>query len=233
MRKLLFGATVAGVLAVGTGAAVAAEGDKFGIGLNTSLMGLGLEGRYAYSDKLSIRGNVNYRRFEMPTLLKLATQIAGIPYDYDFRFLTTGILGDYHFVGSSTSGNSLMLTGGVYYNANRFSLTYTPFFAGTTRIGATDYDNLTAVGTLTDEFTFRNSFAPYIGVGAETNFFSNLPVSGYARFGVLLQGPLDATMTSTGSVTLADLALEEAETEAKLGFLTVLPSFAVGVTYRF
>lgn len=235
MRKLIYAAAVAGVLMAGTGPAAAAdpEDDRFALGIGSGLLGLGLDASHAVNDKLTFRANLNYARYEMPTLLSLATRIAGIPYDYDLRLLTVGGLADYHLLGSSRSGNGLILTGGFYYNANRFDLVFTPVFGATTRIGLNDYSDA-QVGTLTDELTFRNTFAPYLGIGAETNFFSELPVSVYTRFGLLFQGPVDATLTASGGgVSPADIALEEKETEDSLSFIEVLPVFVMGMKIRF
>lgn len=206
--------------------------NPFGIGLSTGVLGTGIDVSYAYTDRFSLRANANYGRYEFPEILSLATNIAGIPYDYDLRLLTVGLLADYEVFSSRRPGNSVTLTGGVYYNENRFGLTATPF-SGNLTIGGTSYTPA-QVGTLTADLDLERRFSPYIGVGAETNFFTGLPISVFSRAGLLFQGNIDATVAASGGgVSGADLAAEQADLEDSLGFLEVLPVFWIGATVRF
>jgi hypothetical protein len=205
--------------------------DRFALSLSAGLLGTGLDGSYAVNDRFSIRANANYSSYELADELVLASTIAGIPYDYDLRLLTVGLLADYEVLASERPGNSVTLTGGVYYNWNRFKLTSTPISDVT--IGGTLYSPAD-VGTLTDELDFDSNFAPYIGMGVETNFFSDLPISVFTRAGLLFQGSVNASLSASGSgVNPADLAAEEQELEDSLGFIEVLPVFWVGATVRF
>lgn len=217
--------------AVPTMAEATSHEDRFAVSLSTGFLGTGIDGSYAVNDRFSIRANANYGRYELAEDFVLVTTIAGIPYDYDLRLLTVGLLADYEVFTSDVPGNSVTLTGGVYYNENRFTLTSTPFSDVT--IGGVSYTPA-EVGTLTDELDFESSFAPYIGIGVETNFFTGVPITVFTRGGLLFQGSVNANLSASGGlVDPVDIATEEAEIEDSLGFVEVLPVFWVGATVRF
>ena len=234
MSRLIFAIVALCALASVSGPAFAKgeyDDRKFSVGLGTGILGNELHGSYFVNNDLSIRANLNYASYEMPGWLSLASNLAGIPYDYDLRLMTFGLLADYRLLGSARSGNGLILTGGLYYNGNRFDLVATPL--ADVMVGGTLYAPAD-MGTLNAELNFKNAVAPYFGVGLETNLFTNINVTAFMRGGVLFQGPGDANLTASGGgVSAADLAIEEAKMNAGLGFLQVLPVFSMGIKVIF
>lgn len=234
MSRSIFAIVALCALASMSGPAFATGGyddRRFSVGLGTGILGHELHGSYLVNDDLSIRANLNHASYEMPGWLALASNLAGIPYDYDLRLMTVGLLADYRLLGSARSGNGLILTGGLYYNGNRFDLVATPLAAAT--IGETLYTPAD-MGTLNAELKFKNAIAPYLGVGVETNLFTNINVTAFMRGGLLFQGPGDSSLTVSGAgVSPADLAIEESQMNTGLGFLQVMPVFSMGIKVIF
>ena len=94
-------------------AGATSHGDRFALSLSTGILGTGIDGSYALSDRFSVRANANYGSYALADELVLVSTIAGIPYDYDLRLLTVGLLADYEVFTSERQGNSVILTGGV------------------------------------------------------------------------------------------------------------------------
>ena len=234
MGRLLFAVFALWALAGGSGPASAGghyEDRNFSVGLGTGVLGMGLDGAYILNDALSLRANINHASYEMPGWLALTSEIAGIPYNYDLRLLTVGLLADYRLLGSARTGNGLIVTGGLYYNGNRFDLVATPL--SDLAIGGTTYTPA-QMGTLSAELNFKNAIAPYLGLGLETNFFTNIPVSVFARAGILFQGSGDASLSASGGgVSDTDIEIEEGQMRDGLGFLEILPVFSIGATVMF
>lgn len=233
MRSVWFPAVAAVVFTAAVPPATAQNSDKnrYAFGVGMGVLGREIEGAYHLNDDWSIRVAGNYSRFEMPGWLSFASNLAGVPYDYDLRLASIGMLADYHLLGTPRGGNALVLTGGLFYNANRFDLVVTP--TGNLTIGGVSYTP-TDIGTLTADVDPARSFSPYIGVGFETNLYTGFPVSFYSRAGFLFQGAFDVQMATTGvGVAPAELAAEEAQLENALGFLQTLPVVSAGIRIRF
>lgn len=242
MRELVYVTVIAGVLAIAAGPAIAAKSDEdrdFSIGLSKGVLSKTIDGTYFVNNKLSLRGSAYYgtQEYRTPNLFKgidigPLSFLGDVGYGYEIRMAGAGLLADYHFLGSNRGGNSLMLTGGVYLNGNKFSGFFTPL--STVQIGAGFYDPIDLI-TMRVDFETRNALAPYIGIGAETNFGTGVPVSGFMRVGALFQGPFDPHLTigkPGHPVTDADIALEEKEI-GDITSLSVLPVVSIGLVYRF
>lgn len=242
MRKLISMATVAGVLAAGAGPAIAAkskEDRNFSVGLSMGVLNKAIDATYFVNNKFSLRANGYYGKqgYRTPNFFEgidigPLSFLGDVGYGYEIRMAGVGLLADYHFLGSNRGGNSLTLTGGVYYNGNRFSGFFTPL--SNVQIGAGSYAPIDVISMRVD-FEPRNAFAPYIGLGAETNFWTDLPISAFMRVGALFQGPMDPHLTIGNpltSVSDADIALEEAEI-GSVTALSVIPVASLGMVYRF
>lgn len=242
MRKLVCMATIAGMLTAAAGPAIAAkskEDRNYSVGLSLGVMSKTLDGSYFVSDKLSLRGSGYYgtHGYRTPNFFEgidigPLEFLGDVGYGYEVRMAGAGLLVDYHFLGTNRGGNSLILTGGLYANGNKFSGFFTPLTD--VEIGLNLYTPVDVI-SMKVEFEPRNALAPYIGIGAETNFWSDFPVSGFMRAGILFQGPLDPHLTIGNpltSVTGADIALEEKQI-GDITALSIMAAFSLGLVYRF
>lgn len=203
----------------------AADGFAFDAGFG--MMGLGVSGSYALTDRLSIRGNVNFGEYDMPDILVLASTFNGISYDYEVDLLTAGILADFYPFGG---GSGLSFTAGVYHNSNEFALLSTPVVGMS--IGGTPY-TAAEIGTLRADTGFQD-FAPYLGIGFDDDFVFGLPIYYFVRLGILFQGNPNVVMTASGGgIAANDLATEARELEDALTILEYYPVFSTGLMVRF
>lgn len=203
-------------LLVATGAAEA--GDRVGIGVKVGTLGLGVDLTGRVNNWFSVRGSVNAY-----DLTKTYSD-TDIDYDADATLGAYGVLLDFH----PFRGN-FRLTAGYMKNRNQIDLEAVP--TADVEIGDTTYTPA-EVGTLTGGVQFEDS-AAYFGLG----FGSAAKGPGRVRFvldvGALMQGAGDVTIaSSTGLVSGADLAKEEAEIEDDISSVSFWPVLAFGISFR-
>lgn len=199
-------------------------------GVGVSTLGYGLHAATSITDFIAIRANVNFGDMDVPGIGLIGSTMGGIDYDLDASFGTYGLLADFHPMALSPIGAGLVVSGGIYYNNNKFTLTADPLadfqIGGTTLTGGS--------ARIISEFSFDSKWAPYLGLGYDGTFQGFVPVSFFLTGGVMFQGSPSVTVTeSTGSVSLADLAAEAAQIEDSSSSLQYYPVIAMGVTISF
>jgi hypothetical protein len=128
------------------------EPRAYNLGLKFGTLGLGLDLSTPVTEALSVRFNVNGLTYSD------TQEIDDVNYDGDLDLLTVGALLDYY----PTSTN-FRLSGGVYYNDNKFSGTAVPTATTVVELNGVDY-GVDDIGRVDSEVTF-NTFAPYLGLG--------------------------------------------------------------------
>lgn len=223
MRRTIRTLILAGTLAGGAAPAMA-DGLAVGAGIGT----LGFEGHLAteVNSFLALRLNANYARFEVPDIGVYQTDFGGIDYDVEGDYLTAGLLADFHPLGLSPVGSGFVLTGGIYYNRNEFEATTGPISAS---IGGGPARTVDLVGNIS-----FSDYAPYAGLGYDGTFHGLLPVSFFARAGVLFQGSPSVTLIDRqGNAPQNELDAEAREIEDDLSNYEYYPVFSVGLTIAF
>jgi len=216
MKKLPLSYTAAMLVSAATLLAAAPARAEFGVGINVSNLGFGVEGRQTLSPSLDLRFG-----------------IAGIAYHTDFKY--DGI--DYDIKQSTAvpevkldwrPGQGMFrLTFGLSYYNQVSNLELTPEVAGLYQIGNNTY-TATEVGRLTGKVSHHVG-APYFGVGWD--FLSNKNLGFTIDAGAYYRNEPDVWLTSTGTVSASDLALEA--NNIKDDTWAVLPVVKLGMLFRF
>jgi hypothetical protein len=159
---------------------------------------------------------------------------SSVDYRANVRLQTTGLLIDWHPFGSG-----FRLSGGVYYNGNKFDLTGKPS-AGTFNLNGVTYTSAD-IGSLEGNLKFRST-APYLGMGYFKSFggfslmgdagvmFSGTPkVRLDVTCGALLAGAIPATCAQAQQ----DAAREADRVRDSVDSLKYYPVLSIGVGYAF
>ncbi len=196
-----------------------------GVTARVGTLGLGVDVAKSFSPQFSGRlgfnfGSVNSSRTE-----------SGVSYDAKLNLSSVQLLGDYH-----PFGGGFRITGGLLSQSNKFAVTGKPDANGTYTIDNTTY-NANQVGSLTGEYQYGNSIAPYLGIGfgqpANEGFGFN------ADLGVMFTGSPKVSLSASNptfnndSTTRAGLDRQERQTENDLKGFNVYPVLSVGVSYGF
>lgn len=210
------------VLLITTQASYAAGG--FGLTAKVGTLGYGIEGTTGLAENVNLRFGYNglssdfYRDYDYDMNGTTAT------FDTKASLESISLLVDWHAFNAA-----FRFTGGLMYNNNKFEGTAPQSFYN---IGGTVYD----VG-LDATVEASRRYAPYFGVG-----WGNAVKKGShwilsADLGLMFQGPLDVTLTPTGSnaglVDPGDIAREESSLEDDLDFFRLYPVASIGATYHF
>lgn len=220
---------ISSLLAVFVGltyAAVPARAEGVALGAGGGTLGYGVHIATEVNDFLVFRANGNFGELDVPDFGLLDNSLGGLDYDIDAEMRTVGLLVDFHPLGLSPIGAGFVLTGGVYYNDNEFTLT-TDALAG-------DVGGGTLTGRLVSTMTFDKKYAPYVGLGYDGTFQGTVPISLFATAGVLFQGsPSVSSSLVSGTCTGCDFAVEAAEVEAAASEFEYYPVVAVGLSISF
>lgn len=193
-----------------------ATGGAFKIGT----LGAGLEYGREMNSKTTIKFNVNAFNYDYDDT------DSGIDYDYELKLMTVGVLVDYH----PSLDNNFRITGGFFYNGNEVEANGKTTTNAT--IGGTNY-TAAQIGTVNSNIDF-DDFAPYIGIGWGKIVDSSRNGRFTFDLGVMFQGSLDVTLTSTSAlVTAADLRLEETQLESDLDDFEYYPVVSIGYVFNF
>jgi hypothetical protein len=215
-------------LAVEPGTTTATVKQPAGIGVSTRVgtLGIGVDVAKSITPQLNGRlgfnfGNVNTNRTD-----------SGINYDAQLNLSSVQLFGDYYPFSSS----GFRVTGGLLAQNNRFSVTSKPSAGGTYTIANTLYQT-SEVGTLTGEYKYANSIAPYVGIGIGKSTSEGLGFN--ADLGVMFAGSPKVSLTASNSafnnnaITRAQLDNQVRQTENDLQGFNVYPVLSVGVSYGF
>lgn len=200
------------------------------IGAGVSTLGYGVHVATSMTDFIALRFNANFGEMDVPGVDLIGSTFGGIDYDLDASFGTYGLIADFHPMALSPIGAGLVLSGGIYYNNNEFTLTADPLanfnIGGTTVTGGT--------ARVISKFSFDSKWAPYLGLGYDGTFQGFVPVSFFFTGGVMFQGSPSVTVSeSTGLVSQADLDAEAAQIENDSSSLQYYPVIAMGITISF
>lgn len=201
-------------------------------GVGVSTLGYGVHVATSMTDFIAIRANANFGDMDVPGMEMFGSTFGGIDYDLDASFGTYGLLADFHPMALSPIGAGLVVTGGIYYNNNEFTLTAD--VPTGTAIGGT---NLLTSARIISEFSFDSKWAPYLGLGYDGTFQGFVPVSFFFTGGVMFQGSPSVTVATSdaafNTTFAAELTAEAAQIEDSSSSLQYYPVIAMGVTISF
>lgn len=193
------------------------------VGAKLGTLGPGLEATVGLTGILNARVGGNYFAFNYD-----GTR-SDVDYETKLRWASLGLLLDCH-----PFENNFRVTGGAYYNRNRFDLEGTP--NDTVTIGDNEYP-AALLGNLSGTMEFRK-WAPYLGLG-----FGNAVKPGATwtfsfDVGILFQGSPDVDLEADGIIALspqfqADLAQEEEDIQDDVDVFRFYPVLAFGIAYLF
>ncbi len=215
-RKILFASLL---LLVGSSTATAGD---VAVGLKASTLGAGVE----------VTTNV------VPAVVNARLLVSGfnysknitdtdVTYDTKLKLLSAGLIADWYPLAGK-----FRLSGGLFYNGNKFSGNATPA-AGTITFNNVTYTTA-QVGTVNANIDF-NSFAPYLGMGWGDAISSGSPFGFNLEVGALYQGKPKSSITTTGNVAglAANIAAEKRALDDALKNFQFYPVVAIGVNYKF
>jgi len=216
MKKLPLSYTAAMLVSAATLLAAAPARAEFGIGINVGNLGFGVEARQTLSPSLDLRFG-----------------IAGIAYHTDFDYddinydITQSTAVPEVKLDWRPMQGMFRLTFGLAYYNQVSNLELTPEVGGLYQIGNTTY-TAAQVGMLTGKVSHHVG-APYFGVGWD--FLSNKNLGFTIDAGAYYRNEPDVWLTSTGTVSASDLALEA--NNIKDDTWAVLPVVKLGMLFRF
>lgn len=198
----------------------------FGVGTSVGTTGVSLEGKYAATDMLTLRGNINI----LP--VDVNESYDGVDYNVDVDMQTAGGFVDFH-----PFRNGFHLSGGAYGGDKTADLLGTPGPATTVEIGNTTYTGA-QIGTLRGQVEYSD-ISPFVGVGFDGFIKSNSHWSLNARAGVMFVGSPDVSLSSEGGLASmfpsvrTELDREEQNLQDELDQYKYYPVVTVGITRRF
>lgn len=200
------------------------------IGAGVSTLGYGVHVATSLTDFVAIRFNANFGEMDVPGTSLIGDNFGGIDYDVDANFGTYGLIADFHPMALSPIGAGFVISGGVYYNNNEFTLTADP-------LTDVDLGGVTLPGgsaRIISELTFDTKWAPYLGLGYDGTFQGVVPVSFFITGGVLFQGSPSVTVSeSSGLASPGELDAAAAQLEDDLSSYEYYPVLAIGMTISF
>ncbi len=202
--------------------------EPVGVGLTArvSTLGFGVDVAKSLTPQINGRlgfnfGNINLNRND-----------SGINYDSQLKFSSIQLLGDYYPFRSS----GFRLTGGLIAQNNKLSVTSNPNSNGTYTIDGTQYQ-ASNVGTLSGEYKYANSLAPYLGIGIGKSTNEGLGFN--ADLGVMFAGAPQVTLNASNPAfnnnptTRSQIDNQARQTENDLRGFNVYPVLSVGLSYGF
>jgi len=189
----------------------------FGMGVNISNFGVGVEGRQKLSQSFDLRFGVSGIRYTF------GFKYDDVEYDVEQSLAVPEIKLDWR-----PMQGIFRMTAGLGYYSDVSSLTWVPAPGDTRTIGNTTYTSA-QINSLHGKLSYHVG-SPYLGVGWD--FLPNnkhLDVS--LDLGAYYRGEPDVQLNSTGTVTASDLALEA--NNIKSDAWTFIPALRIGVLFRF
>jgi hypothetical protein len=213
-------------VAIGQAAPTARQPIGLGVTARVGTLGIGADVTKSFTSQIDGRlgfnfGNVGFNRTD-----------SGINYDSTLNLSSFHLFGDYYPFG----GAGFRVTGGLVAQSNKFSVTSKPAANGSYTINSTQY-SANDVGSLTGDFKYANSIAPYLGIGfgkpANEGFGFN------ADLGVMFTGAPQVTLNASNPTfnndptTRSQIDAQVRQTENDLKGFNVYPVLSVGVSYGF
>lgn len=208
---------IATALIAGSSTALA---DDLAIGLKGGTLGVGVEATKNIIP-LMLNARIQANGFNYSQTIN-DTQAT---YDAKLKLFTAGAIADFYpFAGK------FRLSGGFYYNGNKFSGVATPI-GGNITINGVPYNAATA-GTVNLNIDF-NKFAPYAGIGWGDAVSSGSPIGFNFELGALYQGKPKSKITSTGAIAQADLSAEQKKLDDSMKNFQFYPVVSLGISVKF
>jgi hypothetical protein len=197
-----------------------------GVTARVGTLGIGVDVNKSLTPQLNGRlgfnfGNVGFNRTD-----------SGINYDSQLNFSSVQLFGDYYPFSSS----SFRVTGGLVAQNNRFIVTGKPSSTGTYTISGNSY-LVNDVGTLSGEYKYTNSIAPYLGIGIGKSTNEGLGFN--ADLGVMFTGSPKVSLTASNSafnnnpITRSQIDNQARQTENDLRGFNAYPVLSIGLSYGF
>jgi hypothetical protein len=197
-----------------------------GVTARVGTLGIGVDVNKSLTPQLNGRlgfnfGNVSLNRTD-----------SGIDYDAQLKFSSVQLFGDYYPFTSS----SFRVTGGIVAQNNRFAVNSKPSSTGTYTIAGNQY-SAANVGTLSGEYSYGNSIAPYLGIGIGKS--SNEGLGFNADLGVMFTGSPKVSLTASNPafnnnpITRSQIDTQARQTENDLRGFNVYPVLSIGLSYGF
>ena len=208
--------------------ATPATKQRLGIGVTARIgtLGLGLDVTKSITPQIDARLGFNFGS------AKSTRTDSGISYDANLNLSSFQLLGDYY-----PFGGGFRVTGGLLSQSNKFSVT-SKADNGTYNINGNQF-NVADMGTITGEYKYANSIAPYLGIG-----FGRQSTEGFgfnADLGVMFAGSpkvtLRPSLTTTDPAIRAQVSAEvdnqARKTENDLKGFNLYPVLSIGFSYGF
>jgi hypothetical protein len=199
-----------------------------GLGVSTRIgtLGIGIDVAKSLTQQVNGRLGFNFGK------LDASRTDSGISYDSQLNLSSVQLFGDYYPFRSS----GFRVTGGLVAQNNTFSVTSKPSGNGSYTIDNTQYQAAT-VGSLTGEYKYSNSIAPYVGIGIGKS--TNDGFGFNADLGVMFTGAPKVTLNASNPtfnnnpITRTQLDNQVRQTENDLKGFNVYPVISVGLSYGF
>jgi len=192
------------------------------VAAKVSTLGIGTELTTKISPMVNARFQINGFNYNKTIT---DTQVS---YDASLKLLTVGAIADFYpFSGK------FRISGGLYYNGNKFNLNATPTTANTFTFNGTTYTTA-QIGSAQGKVDF-NSIAPYVGIGWGDAISSGSPFGMSFEIGALYQGKAKTSLTTSRTVAglNTNIAAEKQKLDDALNKLRFYPVLALGFNWRF
>lgn len=208
-------------------AAQTAPAERFAVGVQGGTTGIGVEGQFAATDRLTLRGSFDSFQYDGDF------SSDDIDYEGELDLNQGGLFLDYH-----PNGGGLFVSGGAYFGDRKADLRAT---ANTSVEIGNQVFTSAQVGTLQGQVDL-GEFAPFVGVGYNNTFTTTGPIGFKVVLGAAFNGDPEVSLTRVGGVALpsaiqaqleTELRNEEREIEEEADDLSIYPVLQVGVAYRF
>ena len=217
MKKFAITCTTAMLAATTTLLVAAPARAEFGIGLNVSNLGFGVEARQVLSPSFDLRFGIAGLAYET------SFKYDDIEYDIEQSTVVPEVKLDWR-----PMQGMFRFTFGVGYYNQVSDLTLVPDPGGTYTIGNTSYTSA-QIDSLHGKLSYHVG-APYFGVGWD--FLRGNKNLGFTiDAGAYYRNDPKVLLTSTGTVTASDLALETQD--IKDDSLSFVPTVKLGLLFRF
>jgi hypothetical protein len=200
--------------------------NNFALGAGVGTTGLSLNGTFQLSDNFNIRGiYANYDFTDNDTE-------SGIAYQFDIELDTFSLLLDWH----PSADNGFRISIGGVNNGTNFSAKTTQT-SGNISVGNSSFA-ASDIGTINAKVDY-DTFAPYIGIGWGNAVRQDQSLSFALDIGVIGMSNPNINLTSSGTNTTiqtaldAQLEVEKRELESSLDGFNLYPVINLSLAYRF
>jgi len=195
-----------------------AHAEGFGVDVRGGTTGLAVEGVQKLSPNFDFRFGVHGFKYS------IKYEYDNVDYDVDQSIALPVVFLDWR----PLAGKFRLTAGAAYYN-NVAKLNATPDPTTSYTIGNGSYTG-SQIGTLSGKANYHTG-APYLGAGWDFFFGDKQNIGFTIDAGAFYRNRPDVTLTSTGTVSAADLAAEAENIRGDLP--KIHPLFNVGAAFRF